>query len=413
MQKKVLTFIEANTKAYEGPTSLEPTVSTVIARCGTSQPKVVTRIIPESTTKSRAVSRLRNPPANGLNVITLFMDAVSRPQFHRRLPKTRETLERLTAKPGSSSSLFEFWRYHTVGLNTSPNTRALWAGLLSIDDMHHSPTVEGPPLWEQYESAGYVAARVDPMCQDWSAYYNVEHLGNSTSSDPIRPRISHEHLAWSCMPPYLPIGKHFAGNFAGSTSIKARCISDTYVGWHALDWSEDFIRTYQAGASQRAFHLNAAFMEGHEGSGEVLATLDDRLASFLDPETGPINYGNTAVVIVSDHGALMGLNYAFLTNGKVEAANPFAAMILPDAYLARKGNDRSRRNNLERNSARLVTAFDLYETMRGFMGDRKGSVSDWASRTRHARIGVDLLRQRLPDRSCADVGIAEKDCRCG
>lgn len=414
MQRNVLTYIEANTRLYEGPVTLDPTVGTVIARCGTTPPKLVYRIVPDALDNT-AAPRLKSPPADGLNVVTIFIDAVSRPQFHRRLPKASKTLEALATQPQGSSSLFEFWRYHTIGLNTAPNTRALWAGLSSKGDMYHTPTSAGPPLWEQFETAGYVAARVDPMCQDWTAYYNGDHLGNDTSMSNISPRISHEHIAWSCMPPYLPIGKHFAGNFAGSTSIKARCISDTHVGWHALDWSEDFIRTYQKEDTSRAVYLNAAFMEGHEGSGEVLATLDDRLASFLSPSSGPIDYSNTAVVIVSDHGALMGLNYAFLKNGKIEAANPFAAMILPDRFLDAGGSDRSRRRNLERSSARLMTAYDLYETMRGLMGERKAQVPDWASseeRRDFDRKGIDLLRAEVPDRSCVELGIPENACRC-
>ncbi|KAI9715512.1 MAG: hypothetical protein M1828_000819 [Chrysothrix sp. TS-e1954] len=437
LQRHALEYIEDHTFPYEGIVRLNDSVDTVLVKCGSREPRLVTRIvIPEPTDTSPM--KHTKPPEDGLNVVTLFIDAVSRPQFHRRLPKTRQILENLAAGPSSQSSLFQFWRYHTIGMNTDPNTRALWAGLETDESLLPTEQTSGSPLWEQFEDAGYTSARIDPMCQDWTAYYDAAQLQEESNGTTVyanaRP-LSFEHVAWSCLPPYMPVGPHFAGNFAGATSIKARCISDTHVGWHELDWASDFISTVQdkmASASdtrstpnqdrQRAYYLNAAFMEGHEGSGEVLATLDDRLAIFLDPATSPIDFSNTAVVIVSDHGALMGLNYAFLHNGKVEAASPFAAMLLPDSYLERD-SDGSRREKLARASERLVTAFDLYETMRGFMGQDRERRWDQHRGQVHAteqdgkagtdeRRGFDLIRENLPDRGCEGAGVPPDMCRC-
>ena len=50
-----------------------------------------------------------------------------------------------------------------------------------------------------------------------------------------------------------------------------------------------------------------AFNEGHEGTGEVIGLVDDDLVEFL----GEINYNNTAVFIVSDHGLHMNIMFAF------------------------------------------------------------------------------------------------------
>lgn len=144
---------------------ISPEIDTVLARCGDAEPKLVYRI-PEVETKAGHYNQLA-PLPNALNVVTLFVDSISRPMFHRRLPKTVAALElaghspEATGKNISSSpaTLFDFFRFHTVGINTGPNTRALWAGL--EDDGS-----EGVPLWEQFRDAGYVTGRADSMCQD-------------------------------------------------------------------------------------------------------------------------------------------------------------------------------------------------------------------------------------------------------
>lgn len=324
-----------------------------------------------------------------LNIITLFIDAMSRNHFHRRLPRTRKALEKLTSSSTSTSNLYELFRYHSVGINTSPNTRALWAG---IDE--GNTTAAGKPIWEQFEESGYISARVDPMCQDWSAYYNPASF---PPTEYIAPRISHEHIAFSCFPPTVLIGKANSGNFAGAASIKARCFSDTHVGWHILDWSSALISAYQG---REPYFLSAAFMEAHEGSGEVLRTLDSRLESFLGEETSPVDWNRTVLLIVSDHGALMGLNNAFFENGKVEAKNPFAAFVVPKWYMS----EEQRHEKLTRAQGELVTPHDIYETLRGLK--REGS------RDLEMKRGKDMLRDRIGDLTCSEAGISEDMCRC-
>lgn len=456
LQENVLRFIEGNTFDYANPIKMESDIDTVLAWCGTSEPKIVHRIVPAPAPGMRHENALAipSPASEALNVVCIFIDAVSRAHFHRRLPQTVKAIERLAGRDSSDSpELFEFFRYHTVGLNTSPNTRAMWAGLEAERPIDTEPRAEdafAAPLWEQFQSAGYVSSRIDPMCQDWSAYYNPSHLSTLLDSQasnstppyldrlPGGPRIAHEQLTWSCLPPYLPLGLHFAGNFAGATSIKSRCLSGTHVGWHALDWADSFLDAYGSKAdAPRAFHINAAFMEGHEGSGEVLATLDERLASFLGGPTSKIDYSNTAVVIASDHGALMGLNNALFTNGKVEAANPFAALLLPKSWTSqaatsdadsRAGGEPSesetapttqasaRRDTSARptrwellyhSQTQLITAFDIYETLRGFMPSKARQQA-----VPSQRRGYDLAREAVPVRSCADAGIDAAACRC-
>ncbi|KUJ17417.1 uncharacterized protein LY89DRAFT_718117 [Mollisia scopiformis] len=396
-QDTVLQAVELNTFPYFQETKISASIDDILVHCGTALPKLVYRIQPSF--KNNTTSTPNNSSTEEdkrLNIIILFIDAMSRAHFHRRLPLTQHALELLTGSPSSTSTLYPLTRYHSIGINTTPNTRALWAGLPTS-----SLTTSFLPIWEQFQSHGYTSARVDPMCQDWTAYYDAGTFPSSSpSSSFISQKIAHEHIAFSCLPPHLPIGKDNAGNFAGPASIKARCFSDTHIGHHVLDWTESFISSYQSPSPRTPYFLNAAFMEAHEGSSEVLRTLDARLATFFSPTTSAVNWNSTAVVMVSDHGALMGLNNAFFENGRVEAKNPFAAFVLPDWFMGQEDREDRFRGAV----GRLVTPFDVYETVRGIGGVRGGGERSGG--------GVDLLRDGVGDRSCGEAGIAEEFCRC-
>ncbi|KAJ2027330.1 hypothetical protein H4S03_008300, partial [Coemansia sp. S3946] len=68
--------------------------------------------------------------------------------------------------------------------------------------------------------------------------------------------------------------------------------------------------------------ISATFLEGHDGTGEVLRTVDDSLAAFLASmrDSGELN--NTVLIIGADYGLHMGLNFAFLQSGRIENKNP-------------------------------------------------------------------------------------------
>lgn len=65
-----------------------------------------------------------SPPK--LNVLFLFMDSVSRRHFFRRLPKSVKALEEM--HESGHSELYQFFRFHSVGFHTGPNSRAFYTG---------------------------------------------------------------------------------------------------------------------------------------------------------------------------------------------------------------------------------------------------------------------------------------------
>lgn len=159
----MLRYVESHTYPYKDPGFDLGSVQTVLVRCGTSEPKLVYRVRP-------AVKETNKSPGGELNVLVVFMDAVSRRHFFRKLPKTVQTLEKFTVSSGTEHVpdeqpvLHQFMRYHSVGLNTGPNTRALWANIPPSDTQ-----TGGFPIWEDFTEDGYATGRMDGVCEDVSA----------------------------------------------------------------------------------------------------------------------------------------------------------------------------------------------------------------------------------------------------
>ncbi|GAB4815444.1 hypothetical protein N2152v2_002490 [Parachlorella kessleri] len=320
-------------------------------------------------TGSGARQTQRQPSGAGakLNIVFLFVDSVSRRHFFRRMPRTAAALEGI-AKRGTAD-LYQFFRYHTVGFSTDPNTHALYTGTT----MEHPGAI---PVWQAYRNAGYVTGSAYNLCEGWGADYN-QRAG----------RHDHELVAPFCDPEYHPItpdGEPYK-IFQGAFSILRRCLRGRFVHRYNFDYMRSFLRSYH-GVSP--YFLLSSFHEGHEGTGEVLATLDPDAAEFLE-ELTPDQLNTTLVIMLADHGLTMGLNFLFTQNGKTEHKNPFLAMLaprwLPQAYpeLAKA---------LRGNEQRLLSAFDIHTMLHHVLhlGD-----ADQASAAA-AAAGGEALRQQYP-----------------
>ncbi|KAG0278358.1 hypothetical protein BGZ95_004183, partial [Linnemannia exigua] len=235
------------------------------------------------------------------NVMVLFMDAVARRQFYRKLAKTAAVVASLdkSVQGGSGPQLHEFFRYHAVGFNTNANSRVIYT---------NTPDEENPPalpVWKDFFEAGYITSRVEDNCEDWSTQYTG--LESSQYFD-------HELQSPFCLPPYYALDKNPFSNFEGPYSIVARCLHGSNVHTYALDYMNQFRKAYP---DQPWFQMGS-LIEGHEGTGEVLLTLDDDLSKFLKGMEEDGSLENTIVFMMADHGLHMGINFMFTPNGRIE-----------------------------------------------------------------------------------------------
>ncbi|KAF9412270.1 hypothetical protein BGZ94_001086, partial [Podila epigama] len=233
------------------------------------------------------------------NVLVLFMDAVARRQFYRKLAKTAAVVEKLDKAHTGGPQLHEFFRYHAVGFNTNANSAAIYTN--APDTVR--PAL--PPIWKDFYEAGYITSRVEDNCEDWSTQYT----GMATSQ-----YFDHELQAPFCLPPYYPLVGNPFGNFDGPYSIVTRCLHGTNVHNHAFEYMNQFRKAYP----DRPWFQMGSFIEGHEGTGEVLLTLDNDLARFFEAMEADGTLENTIILTMADHGLHMGINFMFTQSGRIE-----------------------------------------------------------------------------------------------
>jgi hypothetical protein len=232
-------------------------------------------------------------------VLYIVLDAVSRLQARRQLPQTVATLERI-ARSGASD-VVEFFRLHSHGATTGPNTALMYTGAAEAVPGNEA-------IWEAAgRTQGYVSGTMYGMCEDWSS----EYMRFSSQAD-------HQAGALFCNPEAYPLDSPM-GIAHGPYSSRRRCMRDRLLHSHVIDYAHRFWAAH-AGAPK---WLTLSFMEGHEGTGEVLPSLDTDLAGFLQQllVTGGAA-ADTVVVIAADHGLHMGLPYLLTTQGRREHMNP-------------------------------------------------------------------------------------------
>ncbi|ORX65580.1 hypothetical protein DL89DRAFT_270816 [Linderina pennispora] len=333
-------------------------IQSVVVRCGSSS-SVVTRVSPPAHSLPQYIAHTRRQRPN---VIFLMLDAVSHRMFFRS-PATHCT----------SSRLFELYRYHSVGFSTDNNTKAMFAGEIY-------PSKEKQlPIWAYYRDRGYVTARVETGCEDWPQGISGRQVRSAnicvllpayTQKPAMRLGISREH------------------------SITARCLYGRYLHEYALDYIRKLKRDIRASRRDgKPYMITAAFMEGHEGTSEVLATMDHALSEFIEGMRNSGELEDTVFILGADHGLHMGLNFVFTQNGRIEHQNPLFAMSMPE-YLYQFANAYQERTDgglspFKANEQRLMTPFETHYTFRR-----------------------SLFSAQKAGRTCEEAGIGASYCMC-
>jgi hypothetical protein len=174
------------------------------------------------------------------------------------------------------------------------------------------------------------------------------------------------------------------------------------------------------GACRLACRLNA----GHESSLEVLHTMDNDTAAFLQQLYSDAQTKDTITILFSDHGNHMSPYKYWSTCGDIECSFPFLFVILPPSFVQQHPLEAAA---IQANQQALVTAFDLFTTLQhlfDLLGGPRVPFQDIANSSASERVAnmravVDLapgnsksLFDEIPTRTCSEVGIPSKFCRC-
>src|SRR5690242_7435557 len=105
--------------------------------------------------------------------------------------------------------------------------------------------------------------------------------------------------------------------------MNERCLGPKYVHEYSFDYISQFWKSYR---DFPKFAL-AMFIEGHEGTSELLSVMDDDIRNFLENFDG---YNDTAIFLLADHGLHMGFYWLLTIEGKVEHMTPISFAMVPN-----------------------------------------------------------------------------------
>lgn len=332
---------------------------------------------------------------NKLNVLIIGLDSVSRLNFHRRMNETAGVLL-------SELNAIEFFGFNKVADNTYPNLIPTLTGL----DESELNTACMPAkdstfdmcrfIWDEFKDKNYTTAYVEDMASLGLFHYlrngfvkqPTDHYSRAVFNELELSQAGHKSgNTWLCLGKRrtFDVLLQYANKFL---SRMARTKEDFF----SFFWSTSYTHDY----------LNYPTLIDADLAGFLRS---DRIAALLD---------NTFIVLMSDHGIRWG-SFRNTYQGMMEERLPLLYFV-PPKWFPHKYPEAMR--NLLRNQHKLVTHFDLYETLYNLVSLE--SLESHRMRLRAAELqatepmprGISLFLPISGERTCSDAAIPPHFCTC-
>ena len=278
------------------------------------------------------------------NILFLYIDAISRPEFIRAMKNT----EKFLAKYYNSSekSFYQMMKYHNFIFFTQQNVNPMFFG----ESMFNS---NGTSILKHIKKKGFITGHSNNICT--RQLYDIE---DNYTENVEYDNFDHENIAMMCDPNFYNPENRFTP-YMGPYSIRRRCLYGRDTFEYIIEYGEKFWETY----SKEHKFLRLSFQDAHEGTLEVVKYLDVKLAEFLEKFDKKGYLKDTAVFLVSDHGNnMVGIYNIFQFEDYVlEKTLGTWFMLLPK----KKEIDEK---FLEINQQRLVSPYDIHDTLLDMLG---------------------------------------------
>ena len=312
----------------------------------------------------KAKKTARNPPAESVNVAILGIDAVSRMNLIRTMPKTYEYIN----KDLQGHGLFGF---NKVGDNTFANIIPLLTGM-SADQISATPRTgcpiwmgpydKCPFLWKTFADQGYRTI----YAEDWTHLTMFNYMKRGFATAPttyyLRPMISHSDFHFN--------RNHDENCFAGP-KLHFQYLLDYMKAVAVRMGSENRYFSFMW-ENSLTHHKVALAKEGDEPLFQTLKWFK---------QSGYLN--NTVLIIMSDHG-MRYLGFRDTLQGRFEDRMPFLFFVFPAWFSAKYPKAME---NLRRNKHKLTTVYDVHQTLKDLL--RLANIKD--DRILRRTKGVDKL----------------------
>jgi len=279
------------------------------------------------------------------NILFLYIDAISRPEFIRSMKHTQNFLSKYYYN-SSKYSFYQMLKYQNFIFFTQQNVNPMFFG----ESMFNS---NGTSILHHIKIKGYITGQANNICT--RQLYDIE---DNYTQNISYESFDHENIAMFCDPNFYNPENRFTP-YMGPYSIRRRCLYGKDTFEYVLEYGQKFWETY---LNEKKF-LRLSFQDAHEGTLEVVKYLDKKLAEFLEFFWHKKYLEDTAIFLVSDHGNNMIGFYNILQveDYVLEKTLGTWLMILPKKINVDE-------KNIEINQQRLVTPYDIHDTLLDMFG---------------------------------------------
>ncbi|XP_030766992.1 uncharacterized protein LOC115890793 isoform X2 [Sitophilus oryzae] len=322
-------------------------------------------------------------PKRPTSVLVIVIDSVSRLNFIRTMPKTREYILK--------NGFHEFKGYNKIDDNTFPNAMALLTGMNLRDSFSicQPRTLDGLNncqfIWKDYQKLGYSTA----YAEDWAPIATFNYFKKGFRYPPTDYYFK----------PYMDVLKYLETKIQDDMPF---CAGPESQGDRTLNLAYDFATTLKDSPSFGIFWMNTF-------SHNVITTpktMDERVKTFFEKLKSSGVLDESIVVLLSDHGVRFG-NIINTTRGYYELRLPMNYVSLPDWFITAYPKET---RNFDDNTKLLTSTYDMYMTLQHILSL---SGTNYTMRPSLACPNCRSLFEKIPlERSCNDAGIPDIWCTC-
>lgn len=323
----------------------------------------------------------RKKEVNGVNVIMMGFDSLSRNAVIRKLPKAYDYLTKVLHADVLKG-------YNIIGDGTPQALIPILTGQTELElpetrkrKFFSAFVNEYPMIWKEYQKAGYVTAFNEDQPKIGTFSYRLNGFDKQPTDHYMRT--------------------FYQAIESDLSHYKKLCVGSRKKHNAMLDYTKDFIEKYNNTNPSFIFSFHA---ELSHDSINLIGVADDDITAWMKSMKTSGLLNNSILIMMSDHGN----RFAEIRNtlqGKMEERLPFFSFVFPEWF---KKKYSTMYRNFRTNVDRLTTPFDIHETLQDILYLQLHRTT---KKPDHPRA-ISLFNRIPEHRSCADAFIEPHWCSC-
>ncbi|KAH3830323.1 hypothetical protein DPMN_103564 [Dreissena polymorpha] len=318
------------------------------------------------------------------SVILIGIDSLSRSNAIRSLPKTLQYLR-------DDLEAFDFMGLRKVGLNAFPNLIPLLTG---------RPHTDFPNYMQGKDFADSIPLIWKEDCTARTATAFIEDCPGISIFNYLKPGFYKQPSEYYFRSFEVARRKFKPMMFTSLGEDSGDCYGKKNLFVLMKEYFKGFLKVYR---DKRKFALFWATHVGHDYVNHV-RLIDESLLEMLQWMKREINMENIMLIFLGDHGFRMG-GLALTHIGRKENNNPALIIHVPKQLKINV------ENILLQNTARLVSHYDIYQTMYDILSYKHIPPPQYMD-VQDTLVRRNILNPIPIERTCSDAGVPAEYCTC-